>query len=106
MNKIKPLIVLASLLIALTIIIPSVVVLPFSGDRNSSGKLGEDLTKASAKGTPTTSSVDADTAVTVAVFRSAKKVIEKVPFEDYLVGVVAAEMPAEFKEEALKAQAL
>ncbi|PLS07990.1 stage II sporulation protein D [Neobacillus cucumis] len=104
MNKIKPLIVLASLLIALTIIIPSVVVLPFSGDQKTSGKLGEDLTKASAKGTPTTSS--ADPALTVSVFRSAKRVIEKVPLEEYLVGVVAAEMPAEFKEEALKAQAL
>ncbi|MEH7119925.1 stage II sporulation protein D [Neobacillus vireti] len=106
MNKIKPLIVLASLLIALTIIIPSVVVLPFSGEHQSSGKLKEDLTKASAKGTPTASNRDLDPAVSVAVFRSAKRVIEKVPLEDYLVGVVAAEMPAEFKEEALKAQAL
>ncbi|MBM7652633.1 stage II sporulation protein D [Neobacillus cucumis] len=106
MIKIKPLILLASLLIALTIIIPSVVVLPFSNTQKTSGKLGEDVTKASAKQTPTVSSPDADTAVTVSVFRSAKKVIEKVPLEDYLVGVVAAEMPAEFKEEALKAQAL
>src|SRR5437868_1888668 len=83
-------------------IIPSVVVLPFSGGHQSSGKLEEDLTKASAKGTPTVSSADSDTALTVAVFRSATRVIEKVPLEDYLVGVVAAEMPAEFKEEALK----
>lgn len=106
MNKIKPLIVLASLLIALTIIIPCVVVLPFSGAHQTSGKLGEDLTRASAKETKTAPGVDSQTGVTVSVFRSAKGVTEKVPFEDYLVGVVAAEMPADFKEEALKAQAL
>jgi len=32
--------------------------------------------------------------------------IIKLPLEEYLVGVVAAEMPAEFPEEALKAQAV
>lgn len=32
--------------------------------------------------------------------------IEKLPLEEYVVGVVAAEMPAEFGEEALKAQAV
>ncbi|WP_160724141.1 stage II sporulation protein D [Bacillus sp. USDA818B3_A] len=106
MIKIKPLIALASLLIALTIIIPSIVVLPFSGKQQTSGHLGEDLTKASAKETAAASGVDSQIGMSVAVFRSTKGVIENVPFEDYLVGVVAAEMPAEFKEEALKAQAL
>jgi len=32
--------------------------------------------------------------------------IEKLPLEEYLIGVVAAEMPAEFELEALKAQAV
>jgi stage II sporulation protein D len=32
--------------------------------------------------------------------------VEKLPLEEYLVGVVAAEMPAEFDTEALKAQAV
>ncbi|RYD01295.1 hypothetical protein N752_30325 [Desulforamulus aquiferis] len=32
--------------------------------------------------------------------------IEEIPLEDYLVGVVAAEMPASFPVEALKAQAV
>lgn len=104
MKNIKPLVVVASLLIALTLIVPAVLVLPFSDGQQSSGKLGEELKKASAK--EKTSTVDADTAVEVAVFRSSQKVIEKVPLENYLIGVVAAEMPAEFKEEALKAQAL
>lgn len=106
MGKIKPLIVLASLLIALTLIIPAVLVLPFSGKHQANGKLGEDLSDTSSVKETTASAKSSEPAVEVAVFRSEKKVIEKVPLENYLVGVVAAEMPAEFKEEALKAQAL
>jgi stage II sporulation protein D len=105
MKKIKPFVVLAAVLIALTLIIPAVLVLPFSDEHRASGKLGEDLTKTPAKETkavPTSS----DPAVEVAVFRTSKSQIENVQLEDYLVGVVAAEMPTEFKEEALKAQAL
>jgi stage II sporulation protein D len=105
MIKIKPFIVLAAALIALTLIIPAVLVIPFSDEQRASGKLGEDLTNTPAKETQGEPS-SADPAVEVAVFRSSKSIIEKIQLEDYLVGVVAAEMPAEFKEEALKAQAL
>ncbi|MBT2723647.1 stage II sporulation protein D [Bacillus sp. ISL-46] len=105
MKKIKPFVVLAAVLIALTLIIPAVLVLPFSDEHRASGKLGEDLTKTPAKETKAVST-SSDPAVEVAVFRTSKSQIENVPLEDYLVGVVAAEMPAEFKEEALKAQAL
>ena len=102
MKKIKPFIVLVSFLIALTLVIPAVLVLPFSSEK-ASGKLGEDLSKsqASEKAEPM-----ADKAVEVAVFRSETSKIENVQLDEYLVGVVAAEMPAEFNEEALKAQAL
>ena len=47
-------------------------------------------------------SFDAKTVVTVRI----GGVVETLPLHDYLVGVVAAEMPASFPEEALKAQAL
>jgi len=104
MIKFNPLIAAASFLLALTLIIPAVLVLPYS-DGKASGKLSEDLTRASTKATKTISSA-ADSAVEVSVFRTASKKIEKVPLEEYLVGVVAAEMPADFNEEALKAQAL
>lgn len=102
MKKFKPLIVLASFLFAITLIIPALLVLPF-GDGEASGKLGEDLAKA-----PKTEAGDssADAAVEVAVYRTSAKTIENIPLDEYLVGVVAAEMPAEFHEEALKAQAL
>ncbi|MCL6572075.1 MAG: stage II sporulation protein D [Bacillus sp. (in: Bacteria)] len=103
MKIIKPILVLVSLLIALTIIIPAVLVLPFSDEHLVSGKLGENLA-----GVPPEDELTAvaDSEVEVAVFRSSKSKIENVLLEDYLVGVVASEMPAEFNEEALKAQAL
>jgi stage II sporulation protein D len=104
MKKFKPLIMLASFLIAATLLIPAVLVLPFQ-DGKASGKLGKDLSIAAAP-TKESASPSPDSAVEVAVYRSSQSTIENVPLENYLVGVVAAEMPAEFKEEALKAQAL
>ncbi|MEI3530625.1 MAG: stage II sporulation protein D [Bacilli bacterium] len=43
---------------------------------------------------------------TIRVKRESKNSIETVPFEEYIVGVVAAEMPVSFELEALKAQAV
>jgi stage II sporulation protein D len=40
------------------------------------------------------------------VFMADSGQIENIPLEDYLLGVVAGEMPARFEEEALKAQAV
>ncbi|MGJ7910871.1 stage II sporulation protein D [Neobacillus sp. LXY-1] len=107
MKNFKPLVVLVTVLFALILAIPAVLVLPFA-DKAATGKLGESVSEAPKQETAATPSVSADASanVSVAVFRSAKKVIESVPLEDYLVGVVAAEMPADFNEEALKAQAL
>lgn len=42
----------------------------------------------------------------ISVYRTASGTIESVPFEDYVKGVVAGEMPASFEMEALKAQAV
>ncbi|MHC0036491.1 stage II sporulation protein D [Pseudoneobacillus sp. C159] len=106
MKNFKPLFVLAAVLFAITLLIPALLVLPFSDDRLG-GKLGENLSKASG---PEAVPVDArqldDSAVEVAVYRMAAKKMEEIPLERYVVGVVAAEMPAQFELEALKAQAL
>lgn len=42
----------------------------------------------------------------VAVFRNKDEIIEYISLEDYVVGVVAAEMPISFELESLKAQAI
>lgn len=103
MIKFKPFMVLASSLFAVTLVVPAVLVLPFSEEKVS-GKLGVDVAQAPA--TSVSAAPSADSGVEVAVYRFSKGKIENIALEDYLVGVVAAEMPADFKEEALKAQAL
>jgi stage II sporulation protein D len=99
MIKIKPFISLIAILTVVTLMIPAVLVLPFS-DEKTSRKLGED------QNSQVQTENNADAAVEVAVYRTAKKQIEKLPLDQYLIGVVAAEMPADFEKEALKAQSL
>src|SRR5699024_7349152 len=43
--------------------------------------------------------------VEVSIQRTESEEVEKVPLEQYVISVVASEMPADFNEEALKAQA-
>ena len=43
---------------------------------------------------------------TIRILRSKTGKIEVVPLEEYVMGVVAGEMPVSFEEEALKAQAV
>ncbi len=42
----------------------------------------------------------------IRIYRTNSKKIDTIPFEDYIVGVIAGEMPLYFKEEAMKAQAV
>ncbi|MDP4169906.1 MAG: stage II sporulation protein D [Bacillota bacterium] len=92
---------LAAILIAVTLVVPALMVMPFKGE-----KKGLDPSFEPKNSVPAVTTTNADSGVEVAVYRLAKSKVEKIPLEDYLVGVVAAEMPAEFEEEALKAQAL
>ncbi|PKG22821.1 stage II sporulation protein D [Niallia nealsonii] len=100
MIKIKPFIVLGVILFAITLLIPSILVLPFMEEKVS-GKLGENVQEETIQ--PKKSS---EPSVEVAVYREAQKKVEKLALDDYVAGVVASEMPADFEVEALKAQAL
>ena len=53
--------------------------------------------------TPTAEAVDGKELLTV---QNAAGNLRQMPMDEYLVGVVLAEMPADFEEEALKAQAV
>jgi stage II sporulation protein D len=98
MKHLKPVLIIFSIFIAVTFIVPTLVVLPFSSDKESKS-LEEKLEKG-------TSHEELAKSVEVAVYRSQKDVIEEIPLEEYVVGVVSGEMPANFELEALKAQAL
>ncbi|MCK1994515.1 stage II sporulation protein D [Peribacillus muralis] len=103
MKAIKPMIILFIAVAFVIIMIPAVLVLPFSNDKTS-GELAEKLVKEKKENSEV--SANEVGTVEVAVYRTTAKKIEKVAMESYLTGVVAAEMPADFEEEALKAQAL
>ncbi|WP_019243171.1 MULTISPECIES: stage II sporulation protein D [Bacillus] len=103
MKSIKPFFIAALIVTIIAIMIPAVLVFPFSKDETEA-KLRDQL-PASKKTTMNMSKLE-DTSIEVAVLRSASNQVEKLPLEKYIVGVVAAEMPANFELEALKAQAL
>ncbi|WP_223701077.1 stage II sporulation protein D [Sutcliffiella deserti] len=99
MRNVKPIIVLTSILFVMVIMVPALLVIPFTD--KGSGQLAEEL-----QNKPEVQPTVAESPVDVAVYRAHKEVIENIPLEEYVVGVVASEMPAEFEEEALMAQAL
>ncbi|HZH60382.1 MAG TPA: stage II sporulation protein D [Metabacillus sp.] len=99
MKPVKPVLFALGGLFIIILLIPTLLVTPFM--EQSKGKLGEELTVAKSE-VP----VLAESPVDVPVYRSQTKKIESIPLEEYVIGVVASEMPAEFETEALKAQAL
>lgn len=88
-------------LLMIILIIPSLIVVPFVQQDHYQTKAKENEQKLTIKSKASTSDVS------VAVMRMSSEEIEDVPLEEYVIGVVAAEMPvAEFELEALKAQGL
>ncbi|USG65392.1 stage II sporulation protein D [Brevibacillus ruminantium] len=81
----------------LLVMLPAALVYLFSSPSGSDGHLQAT--------TPTNPAVHSSS-VEVKVYRNEKKTVETLPLEQYIEGVVAAEMPAEFELEALKAQAM
>lgn len=101
MKKLKPIIVLLSFLFIVILLVPTILVLPFSQEKPSE-KLAEELHQKEETKEVTNHSP----AVEVAVYRAKEQTVERIPLEDYVIGVVASEMPADFELEALKAQSL
>lgn len=94
----KPILVSLVLFAAIIILLPSLLVLPY-GTTYTEPAPASVANTVKEKGTK-------EEAVSVAVYRSEKSETMTIPIEDYVTGVVAAEMPSEFNIEALKAQAL
>ncbi|WP_027965217.1 stage II sporulation protein D [Halalkalibacillus halophilus] len=96
----KYIIVAIMILLAITTMLPALIVIPFSETASDRALMVpidsevsvEDLTESKE--------------VSIRVMRSTTNEVEEVDLETYVAHVVAAEMPASFEEEALKAQAL
>lgn len=100
MKKIATLLIICALAV---LIIPSAVVLPFSGQ---SKEQVQDIAASPVSRSTESQTVARPPAITVSVVRSETKHTERIVLDDYLIGVVGSEMPPKFRLEALKAQAL
>lgn len=88
------LLIVVSLMIII-LIVPTLIVAPYihEGDKTNVKALNDHQETSTSP-------------FSVEVMRTDQDKVEKIPLENYVVGVVASEMPATFEEEALKAQAL
>lgn len=99
MKQIKLTVFVITFFLFMSFLIPSIVVLPFSSkEPNEKMDHSESL--------KVTKQTKSDKEAYVSVLRTGYNKVENLPLEEYVVGVVASEMPADFEEEALKAQAL
>lgn len=103
MKQCKSISTIISLVVLLSFMIPSMLVLPISSAStiNKAEKTPQKIEELEQ-----TNVLDEKEAMTVSVYRAQTEAIDNLPLEEYVAGVVASEMPAEFEMEALKAQAL
>ncbi len=97
MKKFQPVFVAVVILFVMVMIIPTLLVMP---NQEQAPLAKKDSKEAVVKTSPVVQGG------VVAVFRANTQTVETIPLEDYVIGVVATEMPADFEMEALKAQAL
>lgn len=95
----KRLLIIVLIFFTAFFLLPAVIVMIFSG-------AGHHAPHQSHKTSSVAKASKKDLGPSIAVYRSQSQKTEKVPLESYIIGVVASEMPANFKPEALKAQAL
>lgn len=96
----KRYIIIASVLALFTLLIPVIIY------SKTNGKETEKPNSEQITVVPTKAETVNRTDETVQVFSHITKKQEQMPMNEYIIGVVAAEMPAEYEIEALKAQAL
>ncbi|MCM3705051.1 stage II sporulation protein D [Cytobacillus firmus] len=91
--------------------VPSLIVIAFGTDATNTKIISSELPQTTnsdtlPKNKPANNSKSSNKDITVSVFRMNNKETEKVNLEEYLKGVLASEMPANYEMEALKAQAI
>ncbi|WP_163580487.1 stage II sporulation protein D [Gracilibacillus saliphilus] len=97
-----PTIIIISTLLTFMFIIPTLIVIPFTGDDSTQASVETETASNSAE----EKDISLESPFDVHVLRTESNEVEQVPLEEYVTHVVASEMPADFEIEALKAQAL
>ena len=81
-----------------TIIIPSILVQVYKNEKGESNMSKADIS--------TIQDINFKDTKKIKIYNTKTKKVEEIGLEEYILGVVASEMPAAFHEEALKAQAV
>lgn len=92
--------IILTIFLTVILLIPAMIVVPFS--QHTDSKVSEK--KVAKAKTPIKENKEPN--IMVSVYRSGQDQVKQFDMHDYVVGVVAAEMPADFDIEALKAQTL
>ncbi|MBU8804774.1 stage II sporulation protein D [Bacillus subtilis] len=95
-----------SVLCALILLVPTLLVIPFQHNKEAGASIESEKTAVSTKPASKGAETLKASPVSIPVYRTANQSVENIPLEEYVIGVVASEMPATFESEALKAQAL
>ncbi|HEX7065720.1 MAG TPA: stage II sporulation protein D [Bacillales bacterium] len=97
----KPYLITAGFIIGFVLFLPAAIVFLFSGKEQAAAGVPVQEETAEKVSVP-----EPGPALSVSVYRTEEQTIETIPLEQYVIGVVASEMPANFELEALKAQSL
>ncbi|MFN2744592.1 MULTISPECIES: stage II sporulation protein D [Bacillus] len=97
----KQLLIVLAGICMLILLVPTLLVLPFKGESGTQISERQTEQKEEKK-----TAILKESPVSIPVYRTADRKVEDIPLEEYVMGVVASEMPADFNIEALKAQAL
>ncbi|QGH36331.1 stage II sporulation protein D [Gracilibacillus salitolerans] len=98
-----PTIITITILLTLMFVIPTLIVIPFTGDESTQASIESETVSSN---TTTETPISLESPFDVQVLRTETNQVEEIPLEEYVTHVVASEMPADFEIEALKAQAL
>lgn len=103
-----PLLTVIFSLLLMILMVPSLIAGTDQADSEEEGEEAPQALEASAEpeAAEAASATAAESPFSVAVMRTTTETVEDVPLEEYVARVVAAEMPADFELEALKAQSL
>lgn len=97
-SNIKIIVIITAIILVILIVLPLIFLDADKGEFNVFNLNNENLVKNSQITFPTNGKVK--------LYRKAENRVEEIDLEEYIMGVVASEMPASFEEEALKAQAV
>ncbi len=99
----KMLLLFTTIFFLIVIVIPVVFVMALQGDEE---KQADEQSPSLTQSDKVIDPKEIEDQIMISVYRTQMKKVEQIPIEEYVEGVVAAEMPADFEQEALKAQAI